>query len=103
MREMVKEVKAVEGFGPLKNAKVTVQYSWISLLRNHRTEVTKNTGTIIPPKKATTSLPDNLTIRTKLIINGIRRNNAGVYRMPAHIMKKAHRKGPALVPEIKAA
>jgi len=72
-------------------------------LRNHRTAVTKNTGTIIPPKKATTSLPDNLTIRTKLIINGIRRNNAGVYSIPAQVMKKAHRKGPALVPEIKAA
>jgi len=73
------------------------------LWRNQSTAVTKNTGTIIPPKKATTSFPDSFTILIKLITKGTRRNNAGVYRMPAHIMKKAHRKGPALVPEIKAA
>jgi len=103
IRVMVKEAKAIEGSGFVKNAAVCIQYSVMSLWRNHRMAVTKKTGTSIPPKNATTSLPDSFTIRIKLIIKGIRRKKTGVYSIPAQVMKKEHRKGPDRVPEIKAA
>jgi len=78
IRVMVKEAKAAEGSGPLKNMTVCIQYSVISLWRNHKTDETKKTGTSIPPKKATASFPDNFTIRIKLIIIGIKRKKTGV-------------------------
>jgi len=102
IREMVKESKAVDKSGPLKKAKVCIQYAHMSLWRNHKTEETRNPGTIIPPINATTFLPDIFTIRTKLIIIGIKRKKKGVYSIPAQEMKKEHRKVPDFVPEIKA-